>query len=125
MLVAPAYRVGENYVGSVLDALTPSNPPLATKMDVNEFHNIYGHASESLLCATAKRLCIELTGEMHACTGCSVAKAYRKGIAHETNCRSDKKLFRVFVDLGGRKDVASVGGKEYPCLLYTSPSPRD
>ena len=42
MLVAPAHRVGENCVGSVLAALTPSNPPLATKMDVNEFHNIYG-----------------------------------------------------------------------------------
>ena len=79
MLVAPAYRVGENCVGSALAALTPSNPPLATKMDVNEFHNIHGHASESLLRATAKRLGVELTGEMHACTGCSMAKAYRKG----------------------------------------------
>ena len=45
-----------------------------------------------------------------------MAKAYRKGIAHETKCRSDKKLGRVFVDLGGRKDVASVGGKEYPMI---------
>ena len=89
MLVAPAYRVGENCVGSVLAALAPSNPPKATKMDVNEFHNIYGHVSETLLRTTAKRLGIELTGEMHACTGCSMAKAYRKGIAHETKCRSD------------------------------------
>ena len=46
-----------------------------------------------------------------------MAKAYRKGIAHETKCRSDKKLGRVFVDLGGRKDVASVGGKEYPMIV--------
>ena len=67
MLVAPAYRVGDNCVGSVLAALTPSNPPLATKMDVNEFHTIYIHASESLLRATAKRLGVELTGKMHAC----------------------------------------------------------
>ena len=89
MLVAPAYRVGENCVGSGLAALTPYNPPLATKMGVNEFHNIYGHASESLLRATAKRLGVELTGKMHACTGCSMAKAYRKGIAHETKCRSE------------------------------------
>ena len=78
-------------------ALTPSNPPLATKMDVKEFHKIYGHASESLLRATAKRLGVELTGKMHACTGCSMAKAYRKGIAHETKCRSDKKLGRVLL----------------------------
>ena len=44
-------------------------------------------------------------------------EAFRKGIAHETKCRSDKKLGRVFVDLGGRKDVASVGGKEYPMIV--------
>ena len=78
MLVATAYRLGEEEVGSVLAVLTPSNPPLATKMDVNEFHNIYGHASESLLRATstAKRLGVELTGEMHACTGCSICLLY-------------------------------------------------
>ena len=110
MLVAPAYRVGENCVGSVLAALAPSNPPKATKMDVNEFHNIYGHASETLLRTTAKRLGIELTGEMHACTGCSM-------IARETKSRSDKKLGRAFVELGGRKDVASIGGKHYPMIV--------
>ena len=33
------------------------------------------------------------------------------------NRRSDKKLGRVFVDLGGRKDVASVGGKHYPMIV--------
>ena len=32
-------------------------------------------------------------------------------------CRSDKKLGRVFVDLGGRKDVASVRSKEYPMIV--------
>ena len=118
MLAATAYRVGEeNSVGSVLAALTPSDPPLVKKIDVNDFHNIHGHASEGLLRVTAKRLGVELTGEMHACTGCSMAKAFRKGIAHETKSRSDKKLGRVFVDLGGRKDVESVGGKYYPMIV--------
>ncbi|CAB1113285.1 unnamed protein product [Ectocarpus sp. CCAP 1310/34] len=60
---------------------------------------------------------MELTGKMHACTGCSMSKAFKKGIAHETKCRSDKKLGRVFVDLGGRKDVASVGGNHYPMIV--------
>ena len=31
--------------------------------------------------------------------------------------RSDKKLGRNFVDLGGRKDVASVGGNHYPMIV--------
>ena len=60
------------------------------------FHNIYGHASETLLRTTAKRLGIELIGEMHACTGCSMSKAFRKGIAHETKRRTDKKLRQSF-----------------------------
>ena len=46
-----------------------------------------------------------------------MSKAIRKGIAHETKRRSDKKLGRVFVHLGGRKDVASVGGKHYPMIV--------
>ena len=72
------------------------------------FITFCGHASETLLRTTAKRLGIELTGEMHACTGCSMSKAFRNGIARETKSRSDKKLGRVFVDLGGRKDVAMI-----------------
>ena len=42
-----------------------------------------------------------------------MSKAFRKGIARETKSRSDKKLGRVLVDLCGRKDVASIGGKHY------------
>ena len=44
-------------------------------------------------------------------------EGFRKGIVRETKSRSDKKLGRVFVDLGGRKDVASVGGKHYPMIV--------
>ena len=78
-------------------------------MDVNEFHNIHAHSHEGLLRTTAKRLGIELVGGVHACTGCSMSKAITKGTSHETKRRSDKKLGRVFVDLGERKDVACVG----------------
>ena len=46
-----------------------------------------------------------------------MSKAIRKGISHETNRRSDKKLGRVSFDLGGRKDVASLGGKHYPMIV--------
>ena len=46
-----------------------------------------------------------------------MSKAIRKGFSHGTKRRSDKNLGRVFVDLGGRKDVASVGGKHYPMIV--------
>ena len=79
------YRVGDNCVDSVLAALAPSNPPKATKMDVNEFRNIYGHANETLLRTTAKRLGIELIGERHACTGCLMSKAIKKELLIKLN----------------------------------------
>ena len=46
-----------------------------------------------------------------------MSKAVRKGIARETKSRSDKKLGRVLVDLGGRKDLVSIGGKHYPMIV--------
>ena len=54
-------------------------------MDVNKFHYIYAHSREGLLRTTAKRLGTELVCDMHACTGCSMSKAIRKGISHEIN----------------------------------------
>ena len=76
MLIVTAYRLGDDSVGSVLTALTPSNPKHEKKMDVNEFHNIYAHSHEGLLRTTAKRLGTELIGDMHACTGCSITESH-------------------------------------------------
>ena len=117
MLIATVCRLGEISIGTVLAALTPSNPKHKTTMDVNEFHNICAHLHEGLLRTIARRLGTELVGDMHACTECSMSKTIRKGISRETKRRSDKKLGRVFVDLGGRIDVASVGGKHYPMIV--------
>ena len=35
----------------------------------------------------------------------------------KTNTRADKRLSRVFVDLGGKTHVASVGRKKYPMIV--------
>ena len=49
MLIATAYRLGEDSIGTVLTALTSSNPQHETTIDNNEFHNIYAHSHEGLL----------------------------------------------------------------------------
>ena len=72
---------------------------------------------QTLLRQTAKKLDISLEGEMHACTGCSMAKGYQTGISRRTGNRAQNKLGRVFVDLNGRKDVASLGGKHYAMIV--------
>lgn len=46
-----------------------------------------------------------------------MAKEYRKPIGSRTNTRADKKLGRVFVDLGGPKAVPSLTGKRYVMII--------
>ena len=87
VLIATVYRLGEDSIGTVLAALTPSNPKHETTMDANEFHNMYAHSHEGLLRTTVKRLGTELVGDMHASTGCSMSKAIREGISHATKSR--------------------------------------
>ena len=116
MLIATAYRLGEDSIGTVLAALTPSNPKHETTMGVNEFHNIYAHSHERLLRTTAKRLGAELVGD--ACLyGMFNVEGCQERNSSLTKRRSDENLGKVFVDLEGRKDVVSVGGKHYPMIL--------
>ena len=103
MLIATAYRLGEDSIGTVLAALTPSNPKHESTMDVNEFHNNYAHSHEGLLRTTAKRLGTELVGDMHDCTGCSMSKAIRKEILIKVNVDQIKSWAEVLLTWqGGR-----------------------
>ena len=38
-------------------------------------------------------------------------------IPSKTHCREDKRLSRVFVDLGGNNHVTSMGGNKYPMII--------
>ena len=55
--------------------------------DINLFHCIYGHTHEALLEQTAKQQESSLSGDLHECRGCSMAKGLRKPIARLTNTR--------------------------------------
>ena len=46
-----------------------------------------------------------------------MAKGIRMPIPSKTHGRAVKRLFRVFVDLGGKKHVASMGGNKYPIIV--------
>ena len=88
-----------------------------TPTDINVFHVAHAHAHEGALRKTAKQMGITLVGEMHECKGCSSAKGIRMTIPSKTSNRAVKRLFRVFVDLGGKKHAKSIGGKEYPMII--------
>ena len=99
--------------GSVLPLTFPvlapgRNAPTETAVDINVFHCVHGHANEFVLSETAKSLNVELLGKLRPCTGCSMAKGYRKPIPSSTKSRASDKLGRVFVDLSGPKRTPSL-----------------
>ena len=47
------------------------------------------------------------------CLGCSMSKRQVKPINRSTDSRAVKKLLRVFLDLGGKKQFKSIGGSLY------------
>ena len=65
-----------------------------TPTDINTFHCTYGLTHEGLLKKTAEQQGVNLSGELHECRGCSIAKGPRKPIARSTYTRADKELQR-------------------------------
>ena len=88
-----------------------------TPTDINGFHVAHAHAHEGALRRTAKQMCITLVGKMHECKGCSLAKGIRMPIPSKTSNRAVERLSHVFVDLGGKKYMKSIGGKKYPMII--------
>ena len=72
---------------------------------------------EGALRKTAKQIGVTIKEELHECKGCSIAKGIRMPTPSKTHGRAAKRLFRVFVDLGGKKHVASTGGDKYPMIV--------
>ena len=114
-----AYRPGmlfdETANATIAPGLSPSNRD--TPVDINDFHVAHAHAHEGALRKTAKQMGVTLEGKLHECKGCLLAKGIRMSTPSKTHCREDKRLSRVFVDLGGNKHVTSMGGNKYPMII--------
>ena len=114
-----AYRPGalndENVNAVIAPGPEPSNR--GTPVDINAFHAAHAHAHEGALRKTAKQMGVTLKGELHECKGCSMAEGIRMPIPSKTHGRAVKRLFHVFVDLGGKKHVASLGSNKYPMIV--------
>ena len=46
-----------------------------------------------------------------------MTKSLREPIVRSTDIQADKKLERVFVNLGGKMTVPSIGGKRYTLIV--------
>ena len=110
------YRArSEGACAAIVPAVKPPN--IDTEVAINEFHCSFGHVHKELLLETAKKRGVTLTGELHECKGCSMAKGRMKPIAKTSKSRADKRGGRVFLDVCGRKSVRPIGGKEYMLLV--------
>ena len=110
------YRArSDSACATIVPGVKPPNTD--TEVDINEFHCSFGHVHNELLLETAKQRGVTLTGELHECKGCSMAKRRKKPIAKTTKSRADKRGGRVVLDVCGPKSVRSLGGKEYMLLV--------
>lgn len=89
------YLTGSPVVGSVHAVETKE------KMDINEAHDKYGHASNVPLKNLAKAIGIELTGDKKPCEACAYAKAKAKAVCKTTLVKAKAKGERLFVDTSG------------------------
>ena len=90
-----------------------------TGVDIKHYHRTTAHTQPRLLRATAEQQGVKLDPKtkLRPCVGCSVAKGLSARLNKTTECRSDKKMSRIFVDESGEKPVASKGGKEYSIVF--------
>ena len=111
----PGMLVDETANATIGPGLSPSNRD--TPVDINAFYVAHAHAHEVALRKTAKQMGVTLEGKLHECKGCSMTKEIRMYIPFKTHNREDKRLSRVFVDLGGGKYVTSMGGNKCHVII--------
>ena len=90
-----------------------------TNVDPNAYHRSTSHAHSRLLMHSAKQQGVTFKKDavLQPCVGCSAAKGYRAPVKTSTECRSDERLGRVFVDLSGKKAVPSHGKNLYTMVF--------
>ena len=111
-----AVRV-ESDVDNAWATIAPGLMP-TTDIDINAYHRSTGHTHHRLLLHSAKQQGVTFKRDvkLQPCIGCSAAKGIRAPVKH-TDCRSDEKLGRGFVDLSGMKPVKSHGGNQYATII--------
>ena len=108
----------ENDVEQACAVIAPGFLP-TTGVDINHDHRTTAHTHSRLLRATAEQQGLKLNPKtkLLPCVGCSAAKGLGARLKKTTECRSDKKMGRIFVDESGEKPVASKGGRKYSIIF--------
>jgi hypothetical protein len=80
-----------------------------TKMDTNEAHDKMGHKGENIIKKTFKKIGCNVTGTLHSCKGCALAKAKQRAVSKTTNIKAEKPGQRIFLDISGPFKETPIG----------------
>ncbi|CAB1119814.1 unnamed protein product [Ectocarpus sp. CCAP 1310/34] len=118
LLTQEGYQIEPKVDIACAATIVPGDAKAATPTDLNSDHNSHGHTHEELLQKTAKQQGVQLTGgPLLPCLGCSMSKGQVKPISKSTDTRAANKLFRLFLNLGGRMQFKSIGGNWYTLII--------
>ncbi|CAN0397749.1 unnamed protein product, partial [Hapterophycus canaliculatus] len=111
-------REGASAIQIARATITPGLLPTTT-VDTNAYHRSTSHTHLRLLAHFTKQQGVTLKKnvKLQPCGGCSAAKGYNAQVKKPTECRSDEKLGRVFIDLSGKKPVQSHGRNLYAMIF--------
>ena len=89
----------------------------STVWNINRMHQVFNHASEEVLRATAKEYNWTLTGKYRPCLSCQVANAKQKNVPKETTNISTIPGERLCLDLTTMRDKSFGGNKHWLVMV--------
>jgi hypothetical protein len=102
-----------------LDAPILVPPTVVTpviRRDINDLHNLLGHAHFDAIKKSAKYYNIKLSGEPKMCASCALAKISQKNINKVTLSKSITPGNQIYIDISGTI-WRSYGGAKYWILI--------
>jgi hypothetical protein len=93
----------------------------AIRRDINDLHNLLGHAHFDAIKKSAKYYSIKLTGEQKTCVSCALAKICQKNLNKVTLSKSLKPGDQIYVNISGTI-WRSYGGAKYWILIVDDQS---
>ena len=75
--------------------------PKKLQIDINDAHELYGHASEGPLREILKQRNYVVVGSRKTCEACAYAKAKAKAVGKTTRVKASQKGERLFIDISG------------------------
>jgi hypothetical protein len=96
--------------------LDPPLPPPVVTWDVNDLHNLFGHAHFDAIKHSAKYYNVKLSGTVKTCVVSALAKIHQKNINKATLSKSFHPGARICIDISSSM-WPSYGGAKYWILI--------